>query len=64
MTLERAIKNYPRFAHLYFDLGKAHTLSHDYKKALKAYKKIIELVPDTALAREAEKEVNYIKNIW
>ncbi len=63
-TLERAIKNYPRFAHLYFDLGKAYTLSHDYKKALNAYKKILELVPDTALAREAEKEANHIKNIW
>lgn len=64
VTLERAIKNYPRFAHLYFDLGKAYTLSHDYKKALNAYKKIIELVPDTALAKEAEKEANHIKNMW
>ena len=61
-TLERAIKNYPRFAHLYLDLGKAYTLSHDYKKALNAYDKIIELVPDTALASEAEKEANLIQN--
>jgi tetratricopeptide (TPR) repeat protein len=64
VTLERAVKYYPRYAPLYFYLGKTYTLSHDYKKALNAYNKILTLVPDTALAREAEKEANLIKNIW
>ncbi len=64
LILERALKTYPRIAHLYFDLGKAYTSSNDYKKALNAYKKIIELVPESALAGEAKKEIQKIKSMW
>ncbi len=59
--LERAVKDYPEFAPLYFDLGKIYTLSHDYEKALHAYHKITELAPNTALAREAEEAARRIK---
>jgi tetratricopeptide (TPR) repeat protein len=61
--LERAVKDYPEFAPLYFDLGKIYTLSHDYEKALHAYHKITELAPNTALAREAEEAARRI-NIY
>lgn len=59
--LERAVKNYPKFALLYDDLSKVYVLSHDYEKALDAYHKVIELAPDTAMAKEAEKAVQSIK---
>jgi len=59
--LERAVKDYPNFAPLYFDLGKVYTLSHDDEKALRAYHKIVELAPGTALAREAEEAAQRIK---
>jgi type IV pilus assembly protein PilF len=59
--LERAVKNYPNFVLLYDDLAKVYVLSHDYKKALNAYNKVIELAPDTAMAKEAEKAVQRLK---
>ena len=41
----------------YFYLAKAYSLSSEYKKAINAYNKVIELAPDSPIAREAEKEV-------
>jgi type IV pilus assembly protein PilF len=58
--LEKAVKKYPRSAESYFYLAKAYSLSGEYKKAVSAYNKVIELVPDSAIAREAEKEVEKI----
>ena len=58
--LEKAVKNYPRSAESYFYLAKAYSLSGEYKKAISAYNKVIELAPDSAIAREAEKEVEKI----
>jgi tetratricopeptide (TPR) repeat protein len=58
--LEKAVKNYPRSAESYFYLAKAYSLSGEYKKAVSAYNKVIELAPDSAIAREAEKEVEKI----
>jgi len=60
-VLERAVKNYPKFALLYDDLAKAYMLSYDYEKALDAYQKVIELAPGSAMAMEAEKAVHKIK---
>ena len=60
--LESAVKEYPRMALLYFDLATAYTLLHDYESALNAYKKVDELAPKSALARQAEKAVQKIKN--
>ena len=59
--LERAVKNYPKSAILYDDLSKVYVLSHDDEKALDAYHKVIELAPDTAMAKEAEKAAQRIK---
>jgi len=59
--LERAVKNYPKVALLYDDLAKVYVLSHDYEKALDAYHKVIELAPDSAMAKEAEKAAQRIK---
>ncbi len=59
--LEKATKNSPRFAELYFDLANAYTLSRKYKKALSAYKKVIELAPDSPLAVDAQKEMARIR---
>ncbi len=61
--LESAVKEYPRMALLYFDLGTAYTLLHDYESALNAYKKVDELAPKSALARQAEKAVQKIKHL-
>ena len=55
--LEKAVKNYPRSAESYFYLAKAYGLSHEYKKAISAFNKVIELAPDSPLARDAKKEV-------
>jgi type IV pilus assembly protein PilF len=59
--LERAVKNYPKFALLYDDLAKAYVLSHNYEKALDAYHKVIELAPGSEMAMEAEKAAHKIK---
>ena len=59
--LEGAVKDYPKVALLYDDLAKVYMLSHDYDKALDAYHKVIELAPDSAMAREAEKAAQRLK---
>ena len=58
--LEKAVKNYPRSAESYFYLARAYSLSGEYKKAISAYNKVIELAPDSAIARAAEKKVEKI----
>ena len=61
--LEKAVKNYPRSAASYFYLARAYSLSGEYKKAIKAYNKVIELAPDSAIAIESQKEAEKIKNL-
>ena len=61
--LEKTVKKYPRSAESYFYLAKAYSLSRQYKKAIKAYNKVIELAPDSAIEREAQKEVEKIKRL-
>ena len=60
---EKATRNSPRFAELYFDLANAYGLSRKYKKALDAYSKVIKLAPDSPLAVEAQKEAEKIRGI-
>ena len=60
--LEKAAKNSPRFAEIYFDLANAYRLSREYKKALSAYRKVIELAPDSPLAVDAQKEIEGLRN--
>jgi len=59
-ALETAIREYPR-APLYFDLARAYALARAYSKAFDAYQKVIELSPDTPLARESQTEAQKIK---
>jgi len=59
--LEIAVREYPRNALLYFDLGTGYTGLHDYKSAVNAYQKVEELAPKSALARQAQKAVQKIK---
>ncbi len=61
--LEKAVKNYPRSAESYFYLAKAYSLSGEYKKAVSAYNKLIELAPDSLLAVAAQREVEKIKRL-
>ncbi len=60
--LEKAVKNSPNSAELYFDLANAYTLSGEYKKALSAYRKVIEFAPDGSLAVDAQKEIERLRN--
>lgn len=52
-ALEKAVRVAPRIAELFFALGQAYTLAQEYSNALQAYNKVVELVPDRALANEA-----------
>jgi len=60
-TLEKAVKDYPRLGQLYLELARAYTLSGEYKKAYKFYKKAVEYAPDSAFARKAEQEGQKIR---
>lgn len=61
--LEGAVKEYPRNALLYYDLGTGYTALHDHESALNAYQKVEELAPKSSLARQAEKAVQKIKHL-
>ena len=61
-VLEKAVKNSPGSAELYLDLADAYRLSREYKKALNAYKKVIELAPDSPLAVDAQKEIKGLRD--
>jgi tetratricopeptide (TPR) repeat protein len=58
--LEKTVKKYPRSAESYFYLAKAYSLSGEYKKAISAYNKVVELAPDSPLAVDAQKEAEKI----
>ena len=64
VLLEKAVQFAPRIAELFFDLGRAYTMVQEYPKALKAYNKVIELIPDQSLAREAAKATEEIKRTY
>jgi len=60
-ALEKAASLYPSVAEIHFDLGRAFGLLKDYRKAALAYKKVVELNPDSSLADRAENEIEKIK---
>lgn len=62
-VFERTVKYFPATAEVYFDLAGAYKLSHDYNKALNAYNKVVDLVPETPLADKAAKEAGKMKNL-
>lgn len=61
MNLKKGIAISPDIAELYLDLGDAYSLGGNYKKAWKAYKRVVELKPDTSLAREAERKAKKLR---
>lgn len=62
--LEKAVQSAPRIAELYYDLGRAYTMTQEYPKAVKAYNKVIELIPDRPLARKAAKAAEELRRTY
>lgn len=61
-TLEIGVKHYPQVAQLHFHLGEAYTLTRNYKKAFGAFQKVMQIVPDSPLARQAQIEAQKIRS--
>jgi tetratricopeptide (TPR) repeat protein len=61
-TLEKAVKNSPRSADLYLDLGNAYHISGNTQMALSAYQMVLSLSPNTPLAETAQIEILKIKS--
>ncbi len=59
-SLEKALKIDPRVAETHFDLADAYALSKDYLKAVAAYSKVLELIPDTPMAASAAARIEAI----
>jgi Flp pilus assembly protein TadD len=51
--LSEAAQKAPLFPEIYFDLAVAYEKAGDFEKARQNYQKVIELAPDSAIAREA-----------
>ncbi|MHC4791804.1 MAG: tetratricopeptide repeat protein [Planctomycetota bacterium] len=54
-ALKSAIEQIPGHARAYFYLAEVQRKSGNYRKALEAYNKVVELVPNSPLAKEAQK---------
>jgi tetratricopeptide (TPR) repeat protein len=60
--LEEVTQSYPHFALLHFDLARAYALTGDINKAIQAYRTVIERAPEGPLAKEAQKEIEKLRN--
>ncbi len=60
-ALQSALDQSPGFARAYFYLAEVERKSGNTKKALDAYNKVLELVPNTPLAKEAQKKKKSIR---
>jgi type IV pilus assembly protein PilF len=56
-VFEKGVKIAPRVPEFHFALARAYALSGDYQQSLRSYNRVIELSPDSPLAREAAMEV-------
>ncbi len=56
-----AVEQSPGFARAYFYLAEVQRMSGNFRKALEAYNKVIELVPNSPLAKEAQKKKKSIR---
>ena len=62
-SVEKAIQQAPKFTELYLDLGNAYQQSKQYKSALFAYRKVLELAPGSQLAEKSEKEIKKLERL-
>lgn len=59
-NLEKAIRLTPTVPDIYFDLGEAYAMASEKAKAVHAYKKVIEIAPDSSLGKRAERILSMI----
>jgi len=62
--LEKAVRLLPENAALHFQLARAYQLALEYQKAYRSYLKVVELVPETALAEQAQQEADKVKLLF
>ena len=62
--LEKAVRLFPENAALHFQLARAYRLSLEFQKAYNSYRKVVELVPETPLADQAEKGAREVKALF
>ncbi|MHC4459320.1 MAG: tetratricopeptide repeat protein [Planctomycetota bacterium] len=60
-ALQSAVEQNPNHDRAYFYLAEVERISGNYRKALEAYNKVIELVPNSPLAKEAQKKKKGIR---
>ena len=60
-AFKSAVGQSPDFARAYFYLAEVQRMSGNYRKALEAYNKVVELVPNSPLAKEAQKKKKNLK---
>jgi len=61
-SLEKAVECNPRYAPSYYDLGRAYAGSkYNTTKAISAFKKVVELAPESALADEASAQIRRLQ---
>ena len=59
--LQEVIPDMPAAYPLYFNLAVAYESLHDYSQACDAYQKVIEIAPDSDLARQARRAIEKIR---
>ena len=62
--LEKAVRKSPDSAALHFQLGNAYQMALEFKKAYNSYRKVIELVPESPLADQAEQKAQEVKALF
>ncbi len=62
LRLERALKKYPALPQLHFELGRACRGTGEVARARDAFRRVIELAPESPLAEEALRELNTLGN--
>ncbi|MCG6910177.1 MAG: tetratricopeptide repeat protein [Deltaproteobacteria bacterium] len=60
-VLEKAVKEAPAWPELYLDMGTAYHMAGEYTKALLAFKKVIELAPESDVADRAQEKIKQLQ---
>lgn len=62
--LEKAVRKSPDSPALHFQLGNAYQMALEFKKAYNSYRKVVELVPESPLADQAEQKAQEVKALF